>query len=186
MRASLIVLNVKRIRSKLFFISCTPDMLSQSVPTGTMKSGSFVLKTSNGLCDHCQVLELNDLEHGGFVSTSGEGVLRLQFPGEILDLDFHRIDKLRDMPSLNATKDAGCQFCRLLIASFRNHYGPIMRELDGTEEIEICGVSYRAEMGLSGLRVDFRCKGIEPTRREWLDFAITAYPSERYECLSQL
>lgn len=60
MRASLIVLNVKRIRPKLSFIFCTPDMLNQSVPTGTMKSGSFVLKTANSLCDHCRVLELND------------------------------------------------------------------------------------------------------------------------------
>ncbi|OJD30666.1 heterokaryon incompatibility [Diplodia corticola] len=141
------------------------------------------LRVTNGLCGYCRVLELNDRERGGRAPSSRTSAKKLRFRQSTIELDYSRVDRLRDMPSLSATEKAGCQFCRLLIRSLRSYYGQMWHELDGSETIEISRMRYSWGKHLQSLKVNLVYNRAVVSRSEEFAFPIAAHPGASTEWL---
>jgi hypothetical protein len=78
------------------------------------------------LCDKCSVIRFNDMNLGGYKSTSNSGEPFLAFgkdKGKVrvgselrdqLELEYMHHDRLPDLPFLKASAESGCAFCAAL------------------------------------------------------------------------
>ena len=92
------------------------DRMESSLEVGTVPSEETITK----LCSHCQALDFNDKELGGFVGRSISGDTVLVFDEErqerVFRIPWECRDNLLDLAGLKASAQSGCEFCAFCAA----------------------------------------------------------------------
>lgn len=117
------------------------------------------------LCQRCRVLEFDDTSLGGHkVGSVKRGFhLELQHPkvSNKVHLDYHLKDELPELSVLTESASEGCEFCRLLKASLKEHTPPTARQVEVHLWYQWNPKSQKsgAETGLAHLKAQIKLNG---------------------------
>lgn len=114
-----------------------------------------VLSDSQKLCQHCSVLQLENvrLAHTTGWDRRKPPELKADVPGFEEDLEYHRKDTVPSLPRLAESADAGCGFCCLLRNAMIQHFQRYRLERLPNDTIEMERIRHYWNAGLTAFTV---------------------------------
>lgn len=135
-----------------------------------------VLSDSQTLCQHCSVLQLENLRlthtAGSYPKKSTE--LKADVPGFEEDLEYHRKDTVPLLPTLAESAKAGCVFCCLLRNAIIQHFQRYHLGRLPDDTIELVRIRHFWNPGLTAFTVYSAAFARPGHRYNYLTFRVSA------------